>query len=254
MVLRSGLLVLALAGVAFSHARAVEFPSVIDRSIGLRAGGGGYFVVTGKRPSWCVEAADVELFGIAGLRVSGVRAWGRVGAIPVGASMAQLSSPVGSEARADLEIGYAPGTRWSCAARIGVETVAMVGAAGERALVAGLSSRADAGRLTALADVDIVSRALARDVDVTLGVVARAGRGASVVATARFDGAGVAAAGVALVSRVTTSLALLAGYDDGTESVRGAAVVFLSSWRVSTGIFYHAVLGVSHGVTVAWTR
>jgi hypothetical protein len=129
-----------------------------------------------------------------------------------------------------------------------------IGSAGERALITGVFSRADVGAVSAIADVDVVSRENGRDVDVTVGVVARAGHAATIVGSARFDGTNVIAAGVALVSRLTGTFALLAGYDDGTDSVRGAAVVALSGWRVSTGVFYHGVLGVSHGVTVAWTR
>ncbi len=132
--------------------------------------------------------------------------------------------------------------------------VAITGAASEQALVTGFLSRADVGRISAIADVDVVSRESARDVDVTLGLVARAGRAASLIGTTRFDGTGIAAAGIAFVSRLTDALSLLAGYDDGTDSVRAAAVVSLASWRVSTGVFYHSVLGVSQGVTVAWVR
>lgn len=232
----------------------MEFPSVIDRSLGFRAAATGYAAATNGSPSWCVEVGDAELFGITGLRVAGVRASGRVGVMPLGASLSQLASPVGSETRADAEIGYAPSVRWSCAARAGVETVGLSGAAPEHSLVVGAYAHADAGRLTVVADVDVVSRTFARDVAVALGVVAHAGSSACVVASVRFDDAGVAGAGVSLVSRIGGVLALLAGYDDGTESIRGAAVVSLSNWRVSTGVFYHGVLGVSQAVTIAWTR
>ncbi len=238
-----------------SSGHAVEFPSVVDRSLGLHAGvGDGHFVVTGENSAWLMEAGDVELFGIAGLRVSGVRGSGRMGSATAGASLYQLMSPVGSETRADVEVGYAAAARWRCAARAGVEMVSITGAAGEKVLVTGVASRADVGRISAIADVDVVSREKTRDVEVALGLVARAGRGASVVATARFDGRGVAAAGVAFVSRLTGALSLVAGYDDGTESIRGAAVISLSSWCVCTGVFYHGVLGLSQGVTVSWAR
>ena len=252
------------AGVAFLCAvlvgattalAGVEFPSVIDRVVGIRTdAGAGDFVVSGRRGSPGAEAGDVELFGIAGLRVSGARASSDFGACSVGASASQLMSPVGSETRAYLEGGYQASARWLCAARAGAEIVSRGASPGERAFVTGVFSRADLGAITAIADVDVVSRESGRDVDVTLGVVARAGRAATIVASARFDGTQVVAAGVAVVSRLTGALALLAGYDDGTDSVRGAAVVSLSRWRVSTGVFYHGVLGVSHGVTVAWTR
>lgn len=215
--------------------------------------GAGDFVVSGTSRARCAEAGDVELFGIAGLRVSGVRASNDFGAWSIGASAAQLMSPVGSETRTYLEGGYQAGARWLCAARVGVETVS-VGGVSARSLVTGVLSRADLGAISTVADVDVVSWENEREIDVTLGVVARLGRAATVVGNARFDGTNVVAAGVALVSRLTGALALLAGYDDGTDSVRGAAVIGLSNWRVSTGVFYHGVLGVSHGVSVAWAR
>jgi hypothetical protein len=137
---------------------------------------------------------------------------------------------------------------------VGVETVSLVGTAREDALVTGAYACAVAGRVSVVADVDVVSRTLTRDIDVTFGVVARAGSAACVVASARFDDSGVAGAGVSLVSRLSGALSLLAGYDDGTESIRGAAVVSLANWRVSTGVFYHGVLGISQAVTIAWTR
>ena len=250
VVLLEGLVLALLVTAAHGG---IAFPSVVERAIGIRAGD-GYFVVSGADAPWCVEAGDVELFGIAGLRVAGVRATGRVGALPVGATLTQLASPVGTETRANVELGYVPGARWRASVRVGAEMIAITGAAGEQSLVTGFLSRADVGRISAIADVDVVSRRETRDVDVTLGVVARAGRGASLVGTAHFDGTGVAAAGIAFVSRLTGALSLLAGYDDGTDSVRGAAVVSLASWRVSTGVFYHSVLGLSQGVTVAWVR
>ncbi len=250
--LNSFCMAIAIAGLSSTNARALEFPSVIDQSLGFRWT--GYDAVTGDAPVWCFEVGDAELFGIAGLRVAGVRASGRAGVAPVAASISQLAAPIGSEARADMEIGYAPGARWSCNARVGLETVSLAGAVRENAVVTGAYARAQAGRVAVVADVDVVSRSLARDVAVTLGVMARAGNAASVVASARFDGFGIAGAGVALISRIGNALALVAGYDDGTESIRGAAVVSLARWRVSTGVFYHGVLGVSQAVTIAWVR
>lgn len=246
---RSAALCFLLACTAANARARIDFPSVADRVIGIRAGAD----LLNPAERWSVEAGDVELFGIAGLRVDGVRTRGRVGALQAGASLAQLSAPVGSEARAELELGYRPSPRWLCLARAGVEMVSLTGMAGEQALLAGVHARAQAGRVVAIADVDVVSRDEVRDVDVAIAVVARIGL-ASIVATARFDGRAVASTGVAVVSRLANALSLLAGYDDGTESIRGAAVVSLSSWQLGVGVFQHAVLGVSQGVTLTWSR
>jgi hypothetical protein len=108
--------------------------------------------------------------------------------------------------------------------------------------------------VSVVADVDVVSHALARDTAVTFGVVARAGTLACVAASARFDDARIVGAGVSVISRIGGALSLLAGYDDGTETIRGAAVISLANWHLSTGVFYHGVLGVSQAVTIAWAR
>ncbi len=223
---------------------------MVDRAVGVRASA-DVLGIEGVSPAWRVEAGDVQLFGIAGLRVDGVRTSARVGSFLAGVSIAQLASPVGSESRAELELGYRPGARWLCRARAGVETVAITGAAGERAILAGFYSRAEVGRIAAIADVDVVSRDHVRDVEIAIALAGQAGP-VSIVATSRFDGDAVAAAGIAVVSRVAGRLALVAGYDDGTESIRGAALVSLSSWQLGVGVFQHAVLGVSQGVTLSW--
>jgi hypothetical protein len=246
------LVILTCVWVTDAHS-GIEFPSVVDRAIGIRVGAGDLFV-TGAASRRCVEVGDVELFGMAGLRVSGLRASGQWGSVPVGVSAARLASPVGSESRVDIELGYVTASHSRCVLRVGVEMIEIAGATPERSLIAGALARADVGAVSALADVDVVSRAYASEVDVVLGIVARAGRNVAVVATTRFDGTRAAAVGVAVVSRLTGALSLLGGYDDGTESVRAAAVVTLDAWQLSSGVSYHAVLGVSHGVTLAWTR
>ncbi len=241
--------------IAFVSADAlarIDFPSVVDRAVGIRASA-DVFNPEQAASAWTLEAGDVELFGIAGLRVAGVRASGRAGVLPAGFAIAQLSSPVGNESRAELELGYRPSARWLCLARAGIETVSIIGVPDERAIVTGFHARAEARRITAIADVDLISRASAREIGLSIGVVGRIGS-TSIVATAQFDGRAVASTGIAVVSRFAGRLALLAGYDDGTESVSGAAVVSFSRWRFGVGVFQHAVLGVSQGVTLSWSR
>jgi hypothetical protein len=238
--------------LSFDNANAgIEFPSVVDRAVGIRAAAD---VLTGATRSRNVEVCDVELFGIAGLRVAGLRASGRWGSFPVGVSAARLASPVGNETRVDIELGYVTASRSRCVTRVGVEMVEITGATPERSIIVGALARADVGAVSVLADIEMVSRAYASDVDVVLGIVARAGRAVALIATAEFSGTRAAALGVAVVSRLTGALSLLGGYDDGTESVRAAAVVTLAAWQISSGVFYHPVLGVSHGVTLAWSR
>ena len=85
VIRRSAELAFVLAFAAADAGARIDFPSVADRTVGIRAGADGF----GPEAPWSVETGDVELFGIAGLRVAGVRARGRMGAVPAGVSLAR---------------------------------------------------------------------------------------------------------------------------------------------------------------------
>ncbi len=228
----------------------VPFPSVLDRITGVRESS---VLVAPALVGTCVEFGDMELFGIAGLRLSGMRAGTRLGGLPVGVEVCRLGAPVGSQTRATLRVGVAS-ARWRIAVRAGVESLALTGAAGESAMVTALVSGVALGGVTLSADVESLAGGTGRDVFMTMALAGPVGGRARVLACMRYDGPGALAAGVAAVVPVHRTLALLAGYDDGSETARVGATVTAGRWVLSSGAFRHAVLGMSQGVSlsVAW--
>ena len=72
--------------------------------------------------------------------------------------------------------------------------------------------------------------------------------------TVRIDGDRFVGAGIAAVARLHRSLALLAGYDDGSESARAGVVIDWRGVELATGVFQHPVLGMSQAVSIACFR
>ncbi|HEX5131039.1 MAG TPA: hypothetical protein VFX92_00980 [Candidatus Krumholzibacteria bacterium] len=250
-VLRS-LPVLWLCVVIVAAPRAsaqVAFPSVEERVLGVRGDGAGmHGGPDGGRAR--IEFGDMELFGIAGLRISGARLFTAVRGVPVGAELARLGSPVGAQQRACGSIGWR-GDRWRASLRAGVESLALRGAATESSPVIGLASAADVGSLSLSADVETIAGGGDRAWLLALAMTGRIGARASVVTSLRYDGPGALALGVAAIAPLHSRLSLLAGYDDGTETLRVAAVIATGRWRVASGVFRHPVLGQSQGLSLA---
>jgi hypothetical protein len=230
----------------------VAFPSIEERVVGVRLD-----VVPLLEPAAAagtrVDVGDIELFGIAGLRLSGVRAAGALRSFPVGVSLQQVSSPVGSHRRVTAHGGVMAGA-WRVALRAGVETLALTGAPAESGVVTALVASAEIGATTLVADVESIAGSTGRATTVCAAAAGRVGRYGNVVTSLRYDGPAALAMGVALHVPLHAALSLLAGYDDGTETWRAGAVIGGGRWQVATGVFRHAVLGMSQGasVTVRW--
>jgi hypothetical protein len=201
-----------------------------------------------------VEVADAELYGIEGLRTNGVRASGAVRALFFTGTLTSIVAPVGSQTRVVAEAGYSLRHRWQGALRAGVERLSLDGTADFTSRVAGVSSRVDVGRVTTVADIELVDTPGAGyESSLSLAGRVRAGP-AQLIGNIRIDGDRFVGAGIAAVVRLQRSLALLAGYDDGTESMRGAIVVDWRGIEVATGVFQHPVLGMSREISVSWFR
>jgi hypothetical protein len=229
----------------------VPFPSVVDRIAGVRLQGAR--VLTGGAPRGTrVEFGDMELFGIAGLRLSGVRAEGYAGGWLLGAEVCRLGAPVGTHTRATLCAG-AGAARWRVGVRSGIESLALSGVAGESVVVTALVSGIDVGGVALLADVESLSGSAGRKTSMTVALAGPVAAGARVLASMRYDGPGALAVGAAAIVPLHRALSLLAGYDDGSETARAGAAVTAGRWSLATGVFRHAVLGMSQGVSLSVT-
>jgi len=245
--------VLALVAAVKSHA-APPFPSVAEQIAGVRMDIAPARVSLGGAPaSLRIEIADTELYGIAGLRSSGVRVATLHRSLIVGASVVNVASPVGAHARAMVEAGLKLGTSWQGAVRAGIERLTLDANDPVSWRVAGVASRADIGRVSAVADVELIEGSGTYETSMVLATRVQAGI-AQMIASVRIDGDRFAGAGVSMVARVHSSLALMAGYDDGAESLRGGAVINWGRIEIATGVFQHPVLGMSEAVSIACAR
>jgi hypothetical protein len=169
-------------------------------------------------------------------------------------SVASVEAPVGAQARVVIEAGYALRHRWQLGARFGVERLSLDDNADVSTHVAGVASRVDAGRVTMVADLEIIDTyGVGYQTSLSLGSRVRGGP-AQLIGTVRIDGDRYVGAGVALFARLDRRLALLAGYDDGTESMRAAVVIDVRGIEVATGVFEHPVLGMSQTMSIACFR
>lgn len=231
------------------------FPSVVERVIGTRIDIAPVREALSDTTAHLrAEVADAELYGIEGLRTSGVRASGAVRAFFVTGTLTEISALVGAQQRVVMEAGYQLGRRWQGAVRAGRERLSLDDNPALTTNVAGVASRVDVGRMTTVADIE------AMDVDgagyetsLSLGVRVRAGA-AQLIGSMRIDGDRFVGAGVGAVARLHRTLALLAGYDDGSESMRAGVVIDWRGVELATGVFQHPVLGMSQAVSIACFR
>jgi len=234
------------------HVRAeVAFPGVAERVLGFRADDVTVHARTGAR--WRVEVADQELFGIAGLRASGVRAESFGNTLGWLLETSRVSAGVGAHTR--LVAGAsATSSGWRGGLRAGVERVALDGARAEHAAVLGVTSRIDSGAASLMADLDVVSGYYVQSRVLTLAALGQVSSLLTITACARFDGARLVSLGCAASARVAGRVVLAAGYDDGTMTSRAGVGVAAGDLEVWAGAWQHAVLGVSQGVSVAWVH
>jgi hypothetical protein len=244
-----------LCAFARAASAGLVFPSVVERVIGTRIDMAPVRDALSDTTSRVrVEVADAELYGIEGLRTNGVRASGAVRALFFTGILTSIESPVGSQTRAVAEAGYSLRHRWQGAVRAGVERLSLDGNPSYTWRTVGAASRADVGRVSTVADVEVLDNPGAGyETSVSLATRVRAGA-AQLIGSVRIDGDRFVGAGIATVLRLHQSLALLAGYNDGNESMSAAAVIDWHGVEVAAGVFEHPVLGMSQGVSVACFR
>jgi hypothetical protein len=231
------------------------FPSVVERVIGTRIDMTPVRAALSDTTSHLrVEVADAELYEIEGLRTSGVRASGAVRALFFTGTLTHIGAPVGSQTRAVIEAGYSLRHRWQGGVRVGGERLSLDDNPELTSRLAGVASRVDVGRVSTIADIELVDT-WGRGYESSLSLAVRVRTGpAQLIGSLRIDGDRFVGAGIAALARLDRSLALLAGYDDGSESMRAAVVVDWRGIEVATGVYQHPVLGMSQGMSVSWFR
>jgi hypothetical protein len=245
---------IALCGWARAATAGLAFPSLVERVTGTRIDVAPVRASLGNDAARLrVEFADAELYGVPGLRMSGVRASGARHGVFVSAAITNVMSPVGAQARAVMEAGCTIHRAWQGGVRAGAERLSLDAEAPLISRMAGVVSRVDVGRVTTVADLEVLDGIGGYETSMSLSTRVHAGA-AALIGHVRIDGDRFVGAGISGVARLHECLALLAGYDDGAQSL-GAGIVI--NWRgveIATGVFQHPVLGMSQGVSVACFR
>ena len=233
----------------------LAFPSVVERVIGQRLDLAPVREALSDTAAHArVEVADAELYGIDGLRTSGMRATGAVHAFFFTGNVTSIDAPVGSQVRTVIEAGYWLRRGWQGALRTGVERLSLDGNPNLTSPIVGAASRVDAGRVSTVADIEALDTPGAGyETSLSLAFRVRAGA-AQLIGGVRIDGDRFAGAGIGALARLHRNLALVAGYDDGSESLRAGVVIDWRGVEVATGVFQHPVLGMSQAVSVACFR
>ena len=236
---------------------ALQHPSIEQSAAGVRgilfytlSAGGPY-----GSPSFRVEASEIALYGVPGLRLSGVRVGGRAGAVSLVAEAARLSADGGSETRLAVTPAVFLSNWWA----------ASLGLVYESAVVDGMPSArlasATGRSLVRLSRTVSVGGEVARyrlfgeandGADVTMAVVVRPLDGATiraVVAVGRWSGAQPS---LSTTIGSPRRFRLTIGYESSSEALKGALAVSLGGLTCAAGANYHPVLGSRHGVTLTW--
>ena len=198
-----------------------------------------------------IEVADAELFGVPGLRASGVRASAPVWRLTAVVELVRVGSEVTAEKRATLALATG-----FVAAEVGVERVEAGGRADGLAS-AGVMARLPAGRgahvlfhATGIgvngtydpgfdAGIDLALQPV-RAVTLRVGASIHRRYGESLRLSAEV--------------RTATPLTLSAGFDAATETAGASVRVSVRALSIEFGADVHAVLGTSQRVSLQWGR
>lgn len=236
---------------------ALEHPSIEQKAAGVK-GILFYTLSAHGTPAASpvhVEASEVMLYGVAGLRLSGIRAGIRHAAVSVVAEAARLSADVGRETRFAVTPAVFVSNRWA----------ASVGLVHEYAEIDGVGT----SRLTSVTGRSLVrisgSVSVGGEVaryrlwgeendgaDVSLLVLIRPLPGTiirAVVDVGRWVGAQPT---LSTSVRAFRAVRLSLGYEAATDALNAAAAVKLGGLACAAGAQFHPTLGSRHGVTVTW--
>lgn len=244
----------ALLHAAPALSLGLRYPDLVTTAAGARSD--VVSDLTSSRRSWSLEAVERDLFGDAGLRVSGVRAAVIRRRWRAAAETAQMSSGVGHETHVAVRAGpSAPA--WSVVFGLSHDAVALAGVptAWQTSLAAWTGFSPTEG-VRVRCDVDGFRVAGVEDtgVDVETSITVSGRTGLAVTSALVVDRTVGAHARVSASLRLLRRGVVVAGYDDENASLSLAFAVVAGGARAVAGASSHPVLGVSRGVSLGWGR
>jgi hypothetical protein len=242
---------------------ALEYPSIEESVAGVRGILCGAFPLyadtqgAARSARVAVEASENLLFGISGLRTSGVRLGVRVGSAVFVGEATQLTADVGREARYAFAPALFVRDLWAVSVGVvyegafvdGFPPARMVSVCG-RSLIRLSQSVRVGGEI----DRYRVHGEPGGGADVSIVVLVRPVPGAlfrGVVELGRWGGAQPS---LSTTVEALPALRLSFGYEGATDALKGAVAVGIGGLTCAAGVIYHPVLGARKGVTVSWRR
>jgi hypothetical protein len=232
----------------------IRFQDPFEHAIGVSGAFVAFDVEPAAPPSVIVDAGERYLYDVPELKTTEARVGFRRGAVGGLVSGVFLQSPVGREATVAVEPFVQRGAA-GIGIELGVHSLALDGIEAASAVTVGARARM---RLApslhlgyAIENVRVLGDELpGADSSLHLFIL----RTVSGVAQVRFSRSGEAAVSVASWVRLGRSLAIAAGYDDGTGMLKGAATVGVGTFTLGVGASLHTFLGLSESVFLAWRR
>jgi len=203
-----------------------------------------------------IEAADVSLFGLPDTRLSGIRSRRRQGRWIVAVAMSQLRTPLGSQSRYSAGCGVA-GQRYRSIVTTAYETFSVAVAPSDRVATIGFFQQIDVvdrWGVTIVADGVHLTDSAAGGANVS--IVASTITSTQSAVAAGLEMHPVHGAGVLFSARFAAPgpLAIAFGYDGPAGTPGVLLTIAVKHLRVSSAFRSHPVLGISHGISVSWSR
>jgi hypothetical protein len=210
-----------------------------------------------RRRSHAVELGinEMRMYGIDDLTIDAARLKIVRGSAGCAVSLAQFSSPVGSERMAGAEVSGTIGGRLHLQLFFDYRQIRIDGFEPDVSVTCGMKLCAEIGE-TVAAGYTIGGCAPGGEsnegLDLSAFVHARIHSGAGWYAYLMLHREGIASVGTGVSVHPLDSIQLIIGYDDGSELLKGMVSLDLGRVQVQLGSGFHPVLGVASGVTLAW--
>ncbi|MCK5618482.1 MAG: hypothetical protein KAJ17_03740 [Candidatus Krumholzibacteria bacterium] len=253
----------AMVGLCTTNASALgafEHPCVEESITGLRGILLDTFALNRDEStgmSVFAEISEVELYGVSGLQMPGVRVGFRRGSVSLVGEAAQLSSDIGSETRMSLTTAIYAGDRWASSVGLVNESAAIDDLASARLVSLTARSRIRLSKAIFVGS-EIAGLRLAGEsydgVDAAVVLSVRPASNAAVYASLEFDRWSGMHPSVSTVLAGYNTFRVLFGYEGVTDVVKGALAIDRAGFVVAVGATYHPVLGTRQGITVSWRR
>ena len=232
---------------AVSGARGILGPAFARHSRGADS-------TAARRGPVMIRIGEEQMYGIPGLHTSGVLVGVRVKKVFMTGEAAQLSSPVGSEARLALTAA-ASAESWAVSVGCAYDAVALDGLSGTNLMSVNAASfvwLTPSVRAGGSVERLRITGEEYPGADVLFVLSVQPTRYVALYGTMELDRRFGAVPGAAMTVEGLGPARVSIGYESGPDALKGSFTVSWRSVDLSIGVYYHPVLGEKRGITLTW--